>query len=205
MGLLRSSQGSRVGGRSDAWRSEPRVLEDGAVMAFHEVASSLGLDVTAVLIPDPREIRVAGNRFSCEAPLFRKFVVEFLVNAAPNKTSRVGKQSWVRNGHTPSRKVTTRHLKRGLQQSCPTPGVYKLKLSGCICLKYNKYMVDQNLVGLGWGVGGWGGVGMRSTRVCWQGLVWVGQNEKSCVRCTRSAACVGPSVVWVRRLYTSVN
>lgn len=94
MGLLRRGKGCRVDRWSDAGRPETRFLINGAEMALHGLASSLGFHVTPVLPPYSGEVCVAWGGFSCNTPLRHKLVIEFLVNAA---TSEVGEPDRARN------------------------------------------------------------------------------------------------------------
>lgn len=82
MGLLRRGEGGRIAGRSDARRPETGVFVDGALVALHEVAASLGLDVAAVFSPNFREVRVAGSLASHAPSCFLEITVELLSVAA---------------------------------------------------------------------------------------------------------------------------
>lgn len=86
--LHRGSFG-RVPGRLDARRPEKRILEDRALVALHELAASLGLDVAAIRLPGSRKIGVGWGRLSKATSCFIEIVEELLSGGGAEEKKRV--------------------------------------------------------------------------------------------------------------------
>ena len=78
MGRFGSSTGCKVLCSSDARRLEARLLEAGAVVAFHKRTPTFRLDGGAVLDPNLGEIGVADCVFAYQTPLLGEVIIQFL-------------------------------------------------------------------------------------------------------------------------------